>query len=40
MAVFALQALKSFSASHEGGGGGGGNLPVFRWVCVSDDPKL
>ena len=19
---------------------GGGNLPIFRWVCVSDDPKL
>ena len=20
--------------------GGGSKLPIFRWVCVSDDPKL
>ena len=22
------------------GEGGGGNLPIFRWVRASDDPKL
>ena len=32
--------IKMFALSTGVLSGGGGNLPIFRWVCVSDDPKL